>query len=74
MKRNEYDKVTNPESGKILAMENLSGLNIEAALDLIGKIIDLSGIHDRPMVPVEHWNGAVTNNQHGTHFRECRGS
>lgn len=55
MKRNEYDEVTNPEPGRILGMENLSGLNIEAAFDLIGEIIDLSGIHDRPMVPVGHW-------------------
>ena len=48
MERNESDKASNPEFGELLGVENLSGLNIEAAFDFIGKIIDLSDIHGRP--------------------------
>ncbi|MFA7667917.1 MAG: LA2681 family HEPN domain-containing protein [Burkholderiaceae bacterium] len=47
MEDNETDKVSNREFGELLGVENLSGLNIEAAFDLIGKIIDLSDIHGR---------------------------
>lgn len=45
MERDESDKVSNPELEKLLGVENLSGLNIEAAFDLIGKIIDYSDTH-----------------------------
>lgn len=48
MERNKSDKVSNPELGELLRMENLSGLNIEAAFDLIGMIIDSSDIYGLP--------------------------
>ncbi len=48
MERDETDKKSNPGLEKHLGVENFSDLNIEAALDLIGKIIDLSDFHDRP--------------------------
>ncbi len=48
MERDESDNVPNPELEKLLGVENLNGLYIETALDIIGKIIDLSDIHGRP--------------------------
>jgi len=48
MERDLSDKVSNPELEKLLGVENLSSLNIEAAFNLIGKIIDLSDIHGQP--------------------------